>query len=52
MCLTAPRPSCQMSCVQSNGKFAENQAKNIKEKYSSYLEKMPVSTFLGAAPLH
>ncbi len=35
----------------SNGKFAENQAKNIKEKYSSYLEKLPVSAFLGATPL-
>jgi hypothetical protein len=35
----------------SNGKFAQTQADNIKQKYTSYLDKMPVSAFLGATPL-
>jgi hypothetical protein len=35
----------------SNGKFAQTQADNIKQKYTSYLDKMPVSAFLGANPL-
>lgn len=35
----------------SNGKFAETQAKNIKSNYTSYLDRTPVSSFLGAAPM-
>ncbi len=35
----------------SNGQFTENQAKVIKEKYTAYYDKTPVSKFFGAAPL-